>query len=158
MKEIKIHIPEGKDFKRWAQIALYKVRGGFACGCGNKQPFIGVQFDSYVNDKRFMFQRFAYDKKVVCPDCIIKNVNDAAEKIFKVQCTCDWCKQDKLCMGFEGKNDMYFGSRWWNGHYICQTCLNDAFLNRGELTSNRHYMDGTEMICVNELGLKVKRK
>lgn len=160
MKYIKIPVPEKKDWKRWFDIAMYKLRGGFKCkSCGGTMPFQHTHIETKVLGKRLMLENH---KKNICISCTINELNANAEKVFKTECECDWCGETKETMSYTNMKDpdifVTFGSRWWNGHYICQGCLNDAMFSPGNYVSSKLYMDGNKTYYVNELGLKVKMK
>ena len=141
------------------------MRGGFKCsGCGAIQSFRDIQFESFVKGKRLMFSSSHVDSyskgTVVCPDCVAKELNDKPEVVFTSVRECEWCHTQKRCTSFPRdnrlKNHIHFGSGWWNGHHICQDCLNEGIVKREGLTSSIHVSHKGEMYMLNEIGLRVK--
>lgn len=133
MKEITIKIPTKYDIKRWFEIIKFKINGGFKCTeCSQRLFFNSVRIEKFsVHGEKFLFHN--YSKKLLCPSCIQKEINQNADKIFNKKETCDWCKEKKLTTAIISKLDypelnldIRFGSRWWNGHYICQDCMNEG--------------------------------
>ena len=159
MKQIKISIPEGKDFMRWYEILHFKLTGGFTCNkCGEKTQFDQVQFDSTIYKKRFIFEN---QTRGICVDCTRKELNDKADIVFtEDDCKCDWCGERKKTMSFprleELESVVFFGSNYWNGHHICQSCMNLGFGNRGPCHSSIIKHENGKMYYQNEIGIWVK--
>ena len=161
MKQININIPEKKDFVQWAKILRFKVTGGFSCmKCGSKSNFNQVLFDSEVNAKRLMVSNSTVG---ICAECTIKELNEKADVVFtEAECTCDWCGEAKMTMSFPRhealESKVIFGGQWWNGHHICQSCLNIGFACRGPIHSNHIKQQDGITYNYNELGLWIKMK
>jgi len=161
MRQIKIEIPEKRDFIRWAKIAQFKLTGGFSCTkCGSKSNFNTVQFDSEIHGKRLIFQN---STQGICPECTKKELNEKADVVFtEDNCTCDWCKESKPTMSFPRdetlESSVHFGAQWWNGHHMCQDCMNIGFDNRGPTHSSVFKHEHGKTFMKNELGLWIERK
>lgn len=131
MKEIVIKIPTKPEFKRWWEIAKFKLRGGFVCAqCGAKMFFDQVQIETKVHGKTLIFHDMNLKAPIRCPHCIQKEIDQNAEYVFTEQHTCDWCGENHPTVTFYNFHNhehihtrFTFGSGWWNGHYICQNCL-----------------------------------
>ena len=131
MKEIKIQIPTKPEFKRWWEIVKFKFHGGFVCSeCGVKMFFDDVQVESTVHGKRFMFHDHNFRNPPRCPHCIQKEIDENAKWIFTEKHSCDWCGEKHPTVTFFNchkhehiKTNFTFGSSWWNGHYICNSCM-----------------------------------
>ena len=161
MKEIKIQIPQGKDFMRWYEILHFKLTGGFSCTkCGAKDDFNHVNFESTVYKKRLLIRNGAAG---ICADCTRDELNKKADIVFtENDCKCDWCKESKATASFPRHEDLesvlYIGGQWWNGHHICRSCMNLGFANRGPNTNNVIKHEDGQMYYENELGLWIKAK
>jgi len=162
MRQIRILLPEKKDVIRWGKILRFKLTGGFSCTtCGAKSNFDHVQFDSEVNGKRFMLSNSTAG---ICPKCTQDELNDKSEIVFtEDNCTCDWCsKSDYPTTSFPRHNDfesqIVFGSQWWNGHHICQNCLNNGFVGRGPTYSSHSKHENGKHYHSNELGMWIEVK
>ena len=161
MKQIKIQIPESKDFMRWYEILHFKLTGGFSCTkCGAKSDFDTVKFNSVVNAKQIMVENRT---RGICADCTIKELNEKADIVFtEDKCTCDWCGEPKMTTSFprheELESKVIFGGRWWNGHHICRSCLNIGFAYRGPIYSSHTKYENGHTFQYNELGLWIKVK
>lgn len=161
MKQINIDVPEKKDLVRWIKILRFKLSGGFSCNkCGEKSNFNAAHFDSTINGKRFIFENRT---KGICPDCTIRELNEKADIVFtEDDCKCDWCGEHKKTMSFPRhkalESIIHFGSQWWNGHHICQDCLNVCFANRGPVYSSHSKHKKGKLYQRNELGLWIKVK
>lgn len=158
MKYLKIPIPEKKDWKRWGEILMYKLRGGFKCKhCGAKMAFKGGHLEADINGKRIILENH---EQYVCPTCTVKEMNEQAERVFVHSCKCDWCNEDKKTASYTYLKDpklfITFGSSHWNGHYICQDCLNELNFVPIRLQSSMLKQVGDRMYYTNELGLTVK--
>ena len=158
MKEIVIKIPQRQDFKRWFDILVYKLRGGFKCkSCGAKMPFKHVQLETTIEGKRLILENHNSN---ICPDCTVDELIKHEDIVFKNQCECDWCHQDKITMSYTYIKDpnifVTFGSNYWNGHYICKDCLTEVKLSPVKLGSGRLELKGKNTYYINELGLRVK--
>jgi hypothetical protein len=161
MKQINIGIPEKQDFVRWCKILHFKLTGGFSCTkCGTKTDFNHVNFLSAVFKKRIMIRN---NTAGICASCTRDELNKKAEVVFtEHNCTCDWCNETKLTTSFPRDKSLesvvHFGGQWWNGHHICQGCMNLAFDNRepdhSEITE---YKNG-RLYYNNELGIRIKPK
>lgn len=161
MKHIKIGIPEKEDFERWAKILRFKLTGGFSCTkCGSKSDFNNVQFHSKVGSKRLMLSNHTPG---ICAECTRQELNDKADIVFtEDNCKCDWCGESKSTMSFprhdELESHVTFGAQWWNGHHICQNCMNIGFNNRGPIESNISKHENGKHYQRNELGLWIEVK
>lgn len=161
MKELKISIPEREDFTRWFKILRFKLTGGFSCTkCGAKDDFNHVRFYSHVHDKRLMVYN---GTKGICAECTRKELNDKADVVFtENDCKCDWCKKHKATASFPRdkslESSVHFGGQWWNGHHICQECMNIGFDSREPNYSDYRKHENGEMFQRNELGLWIKAK
>jgi hypothetical protein len=159
MKEIKLQIPDISDVKRWMKILSFKLRGGFTCTkCGSKTKFNRVKFDSAVHGKQFIFEN---STPGICAACTRDEINEKADIVFtEDNCTCDWCGDKASTMSFPRHEDLEstitFGSNYWNGHHICQVCLNQAFDARKPIHSGIQKFKGGHSYCKNELGLWIK--
>lgn len=161
MKEIKIGIPEGKDFMHWYEILHFKLTGGFSCiKCDAKSDFNHVQFESTAHGKRAMIKN---NTAGICADCTRDELNKKADIVFtEHNCKCDWCKETKSTTSFprhvDLESEVHIGGQWWNGHHMCQACMNLTFGNRGPIySSHTKYEDGIAYQS-NELGMWIKVK
>jgi len=161
MREIKFSLPEGKDFMHWYEILHFKLTGGFTCiKCDAKTDFNHVNFESDVYKKRLLVRNATAG---ICADCTRAELNLKSDIVFtEDNCKCDWCKETKSCASFPRHEDMeshvHFGGQWWNGHHICQSCMNLGFANRKPNTSDFiTHIDG-KLHYQNELGLWIKAK
>jgi len=161
MKQINIGIPESKDFMRWYEILHFKLTGGYSCTkCGAKDDFDHVDFESTVYKKRLMVRNATSG---ICAECTRAELNEKADIVFtEHNCKCDWCKESKSCASFprdkELESQVHFGGQWWNGHHICQSCMNLGFANRGPNHSHIIKHENGSMYEQNGLGLWIKRK
>jgi len=161
MKEIKLGIPEGKDFMRWYEILHFKLTGGFSCTkCGAKDDFDHVDFESTVYKKRLMIRNTTAG---ICAECTRDELNKKADIVFtEHNCKCDWCKETKATASFPRdealESEVHFGGLWWNGHHICKGCMNLGFSNRGPNTSDVIKHEDGELFYKNEIGLWIKAK
>lgn len=159
MKQIRIPIPEKHDVIRWMKILRFKLTGGFSCTrCGSKSDFNHVLFDSTVNWKPLIFEN---NTRGICAECTRQELNDNADIVFtEDNCTCDWCGQTKTTMSFPRHKDLeshiLFGSNYWNGHHICQHCINVGFDNRGSIHSSYLTCKNGKLYNKNELGLWIR--
>lgn len=161
MKYIKIPVPEKRDWKRWGEIILFKLRGGFRCKhCGAKMQFKRFQLDTKISGKRLMFKN---NTDCICPACVIKELVEKKDVVFtEKESKCDWCGDIKDTTSFPRDKSLecnvHFGSMWWNGHHICQHCVEDIAIEPYTESSSILKQEGDRMYPVNEIGLTVKKK
>lgn len=161
MKEIKFKIPEASDFMRWYEIIYFKLTGGFTCtGCGEKTQFNHVHFDSTIYGKPLIFENNTHG---LCAECTRDELNGKEDIVFvEEDCKCDWCGESKKTMSFPRHEDMYsrihFGSNYWNGHHMCQSCMNLGFSNRGPNHSSVVKRENGKLYNRNELGIWIEMK
>jgi len=159
MKHFKISIPEKRDFERWFKILKFKVTGGFSCtDCGAKTKFDHVHFEADINGKRFMLENHNAGQ---CPECTKDELNEYAVKVYNIKTVeCNWCKEVKPTTTWlrdpDIKSRICFGEHWWNGHHICQDCMNEGFVRRGETFSSITNRINGQTYYINELGIKIK--
>jgi len=161
MKHITFGVPEKEDFIRWFKILRFKLTGGFSCKkCGEKSDFDCVQFNSKAKDTRLLFHNHTAG---ICAECTKDELNDNADIVYNnVTVECDWCNEVKPTASFIQHKDMdsfvTFGCQWWNGHNICQSCMNDGIDNRGPTYSSHSKHENGKTYQRNELGMWIKIK
>ncbi len=150
MKEVTIKIPTKPEFKRWWEITKFKALGGFVCSeCGTKMFFDNIEITSTVKGKRFLFHDWCFKTPLRCPHCIQKEIDANASRIFTELHKCDWCGENHPTVTFfnfheyeDIKTHFTIGSQWWNGHYICQSCMHEGLENGVEnMGSSIHHWD-----------------
>jgi hypothetical protein len=162
MKQIVIKIPTKPEFKKWWEILKFKLLGGFVCdGCGVRMFFDAIELDVMVCGKKLIFN--THNKNKLCPHCVQKEIANNAKIVFTESHRCDWCGAEKPTVTFFNlhhhdniKTNFTFGSSWWNGHYICETCLSQG-LDHGvdKMKSSISVFDEKtkKMLYKNRLGL-----
>ncbi len=161
MKYIKIGIPEKTDWLRYWEIVKFKVGGGFKCDtCNTRSNFQQVRFESEVHGKQLMFENHVKNQ---CPECVLVELQEHAKHVYNHHGSeCRWCEEKKPTASWirhsKIKSQIIFGGSWWNGHNICQECLEEGIVKRGkDFSSVREFKNG-KTYYRNELGLLIERK
>ena len=160
MKEFKIKIPEVSDLQKYWEIIKFKVRGGFKCDtCSNLPNFRQVAFRSQAHNHLMIFENHTANQ---CANCTMIELNLHSKDVYIVHdCKCDWCAKIKPTAQWirnsKIKSKVIFGSAYWNGHNICEDCMNLAYTNKGDDISSILVMKNGITYYKNELGILIRR-
>jgi len=131
---------------KFYEILKFKLNGGFNCkSCNSKMFFSHLE----LKGKHFLFQNH---NDYMCTKCTIKSLNN----IFTHDHKCDWCDTENVKTATYTKTDdvfISFGKYWWNGFFICKSCMLENIKNSKEV-SGVCRVSGGKFKYLNKLGLE----
>lgn len=143
------------------------ARYPFRCNdCGIACDFRNPQFEyTTPGGERVMLHNISADG-CLCGKCLAKRIRawfaNPVDNFGKPKISfgeCEICHKEKtiaetIC--YSPVIDCRFGSRWWNGHWICCDCLASTAIY-GQETSGVSSRINSETFLINEAGARIYR-